>query len=60
MIHVVPAKTKGDGPEVAYIFFKQVFHYHGVQASGRLPCAHMIGTPGLPVPSGKQYLAYVA
>jgi hypothetical protein len=40
MIHVVPAKTKSDGPEVANIFFKHVFRYHGVQPSGKLPCAH--------------------
>jgi hypothetical protein len=30
MIHVVPAKTKSDGPEVANIFFKHVFQYHGM------------------------------
>ena len=30
MIHVVPAKTKCDGPEVANIFFKHVFQYHGM------------------------------
>jgi hypothetical protein len=30
MIHVVPAKTKNNGPEVANIFYKHVFQYHGM------------------------------
>jgi hypothetical protein len=30
MIHVVPAKTKIDGPEVANIFFGHVYQYHGM------------------------------
>ncbi len=30
MIHVVPTKTKCDGPEVAHIFLKHVFQYHGM------------------------------
>ena len=55
MIHVVPAKTESDGPEVASIFSNMYFNIMVCHNN-----SSMIETQGLPALSGKFCLAYVA